>query len=146
PRGKTNHASYRRGSTDNRLHPNLTGITDPTGQVWLQVVYRPSTDPTSVDFDTVDYLQREVYRDCKRRRVAQIPSPQNAFAVVKCIENDAVGNVTECFYDSQNRCVRQLEYTGRANPDQPTNEKQNRPVNKLRSTNPGYYETRCQWN
>ena len=103
----------------------------PKARRWLQVVYAPTTDPTKLAFDNVDYLQRGPYR-IKHRRFAQTPTPQNSFAVVKCIENDAVGNVTECFYDSENRCVRKFFYTGRANPDQPTTETQNRPVGKLR--------------
>jgi len=145
PGGKTNRYAYSSGSKDERLNHNLTAMTDPMGSTWLQVVYLADTDPASIGFDTVDYLQRGSYR-IKYRRFPQNPSPANSFAVVKCIENDADGNVAEYYFDSQNRCVRQLEFTGRANPDQPTTETDNRPVNKLRDSDPDYYETRCEWN
>ena len=46
----------------------------------------------------------------------QTPTPANQFAAMRCIVNDAVGNVTEYFYDARNRCVKRLEFTGRATP------------------------------
>ncbi|EEF60515.1 RHS repeat domain-containing protein [Pedosphaera parvula] len=111
----------------------------------MQFVYATNTDPASVDYDAVDYVQRGPYRT-KLRRFPQTPTPSNDFAVVKCVVNDGAGNVSECFFDSRNRCVRQLDYTGRANPDLPTTETQNRPTGKLRQSDPDFYETRCAWN
>lgn len=145
PNGKTTRYGYSSGFADERLNFNLTSITDPKNQIWLQVVYRTSTDPASPVFDTVDYIQRGAYRD-KLRRFPQTPSPDNAFAVVKCIVNDAVGNVSEYYFDSMNRCVRRVEFTGRASPDLPTTETQNRPTGKLRATDPDFFETRYEWN
>ena len=145
PNGKVTRYDYSSGFADERLNRNLTSITDPLGQAWLQLVYRTNTDPASVGFDTVDVAQRGPQRT-QLRRVPQTPAPANQFAVMKCIVNDGVGNVTECFYDSQNRLLRQLDYTGRANPDLPTTETLNRPVNKLRAADPDFYETRLEWN
>ena len=144
PTGKLTRYAYSSGFADDRLNRNLVGVTDPKGQAALQVVYRTNQDPASVAFDTVDYVQRGGYRT-KFRRFPQTPTAQNGFAVVKCIVNDAVGNVTEYFCDSRNRCVRRLDYTGRAIADLPTTETQNRPGNKLRAGDPDWFETRMEW-
>ncbi|MEY2407490.1 MAG: hypothetical protein QOF48_160 [Verrucomicrobiota bacterium] len=145
PNGKVTRYTYSSQFGDDQLNGNLTGITDPKGQAWLQIVYRTTQVTTDIAFDTVDYIQRGAYRT-KLRRFPQTPTPQNGFAVVKCIVNDGVGNVRESFHDSQNRCVRQLDYAGRAGIDLPTTETQNRPVNKLRAGDPDLFETRMEWN
>jgi YD repeat-containing protein len=145
PAGKTTTYAYATGQADERLNHDLVRITDPKGQTWLQVVYRTNTDPASVAFDNVDYIQRGPYRS-HLRRGPQSPAPANGFAVVKCILKDGAGNVIEEFYDSLNRCVRRLDYTGRANPDLPVTENQNRPANKLRADDPDFFETRFEWN
>jgi YD repeat-containing protein len=145
PAGKTTSYAYTTGFADDQLNHNLLSITDGMQQTWLQVVYGTNTDPASLDYDAVDYVQRGPYRT-KLRRFLQAPTPSNDFAVVKSVLNDGAGNVSECFYDSRNRCVRQLDYTGRANPDLPTTETDNRPLGKLRKTDPDFYETRCAWN
>ena len=72
----------------------------------------------------------------------QTPSPANHFAVMRCMVNDPVGNVTECFFDARNRCVMERDYTGRATPGLPVTDTDNRPTGKLRSSDPDYYETR----
>jgi phage tail-like protein len=145
PKGKTTTLTYTTGFKDDRLNHNLTSITDPNGQTWFQVFYHTNTEPADLDYDAVDYVQRGPYR-IKLRRYAQTPAPANQYATVKAIVNDGVGNVSECFYDSRNRCVRQLDYTGRANPDLATTETENRPQNKLRATDPDYFEMRWEWN
>ena len=78
--------------------------------------------------------------------IRQTPAPENNNAVVKTIVNDRNGNVKEYFYDGGNRCTMMREYTGRANPTQPTTETANRAVNKLRATDPDYFETRYEYN
>src|SRR5204863_287345 len=75
-----------------------------------------------------------------------VGAPGNGFATVKVTVRDAVGNVTECFFDSRQRCVRQLDYTGRSNPDLPVTETDNRPTGKLRADDPEYFETKWTWN
>ena len=145
PAGKTTRYNYTSGFADERLNRNLASITDPKNQTWLQIFYRTNINPSSPAFDTLDYVQRGGYRT-HLRRFLQTPSPENGFAVVKCIVKDGVGNVTELFYDAQNRCVRQLEYTGRAIPDLPTTEQANRPGKKLRDSDPDFFETRWSWN
>ncbi len=145
PGGVTNRYAYTRGHTEARLNHNLIGLTDGMGQTWLQIGYQPATDPAALDFDAVATLRRGADRqDLWRTRVT--PHPSNGFAVVKAVLRDAVGHVTENFYDSRLRCVRQLEYTGRSNPDLPMTDKENRPAGKLRADDPEFFETRWEWN
>jgi YD repeat-containing protein len=145
PGGKTNSYTYSSGFSDSRLNHNLTSMTDGKEQTWLQVVYQATTDPASIDFDAVDHLQRGSYTEYLRR-YAQTPAPTNQFATVESILCDAVGNVSECYYDSRLRCVRELEYTGRSNPALPVTQTANRPSGQLRSTDPAFFETVWSWN
>jgi YD repeat-containing protein len=145
PGGKTNSYAYSSGFGDERLNHNLISCTDAKGQTWLQIVYQPTNNPASIDFDAVAYLLRGSDReDLWRGRVT--PSPTNGFATTQVIFRDAVGNVTECFYDSRQRCGRQLDYTGRSAVNAPVTPVSNRPKGKLRSSDPDYYETDYQWN
>jgi len=76
----------------------------------------------------------------------QTPTPSNQFAVLRCIMNDPIGNVTECFYDARNRCVKLQEFTGRATAGVPVTATVNRPKGQLRSSDPVYFECRAEWN
>ncbi len=76
----------------------------------------------------------------------QQPALANGKAVMKVILNDRAGNVKEYFYDVRNRGTMLREYTGRANPTLPTTESANRPSNKLRATDPDFFETRFEYN
>jgi YD repeat-containing protein len=145
PGGITNRYAYTSGSTDERLNHNLTSCVDGKGQTWLQVVYSTSTDPASPDFDTVISTQRGIDKK-DIRRVALAPQPGNSFATIKAMLRDGVGNVTECYYDSRGCCVRQVDFTGRSNPDLPVTETDNRPKGKLRPDDPDTYETLWAWN
>ncbi|HEU6446914.1 MAG TPA: hypothetical protein VFV23_00565, partial [Verrucomicrobiae bacterium] len=44
------------------------------------------------------------------------------------------------------RCVRELDYTGRCDPNSPVTESVNRPTGKLRAEDPDYFETDWTWN
>ena len=147
PGGKTNSYSYTSGNLEDRLNHNLNACVDAAGQIWLQVSYQQANNPANFEFDTVDSVLRgPAYRE-HLRRYPQTPSPTNGFATVKSILRDAEGNVTEAFYDSRGRCVRSLQYTGRApNTAAPTTEISNRPINKLRADDPDYFESQWEWN
>ncbi len=145
PNGKVHSYTYSQGFADERLNRNLTSCIDGKGQTAWQVTYRTNQDPASIGFDAVGLIQRGPYRT-KLVRVAQTPSPQNRFAVMRCIENDGLGNVAEYFYDSLNRLVTEREFTGRANPDLVTTDTQNRPTGKLRPNDPDFFETTHEWN
>lgn len=147
PVGKTTTYSYSKGFADARLNHNLLTITDPKGQTYLTIVYAPTINPADQNFDRVE---RQIWGDPGDRidvaYAPQAPAPANEFAVMRTIVNDRVGNVTEYLYNARNRCVIELEYTGRANPDLPTTETTNRPTGQLRPSDPPFYETRYRWN
>ncbi|MBP7746933.1 MAG: RHS repeat protein [Phycisphaerae bacterium] len=147
PTGKTNFYTYSRGFADERLNHNLLTITDPKGQTYLQNVYATTTDPGTVEFDRV---VRQVWGDpgdiIDFAYVPQMPAPPASYAIVKAIVNDRAGNVRECLYDAYNRLVSQREYTGRADPNLPTTETENRPTGRLRADDPEFFETRYEWN
>ena len=145
PGGKTNRYAYLKGALDDRLNHNLISCIDATGQRDILVSYQSTTNSGSIDFDAVSLLQ--VGADLKFiRRVAVQPSPTNQFAVTQVFVNDYLGNVTEYFCDSRQRCVRELQFTGRAAPGVPTTATENRPTNKLRLEDPDFFETRWAWN
>jgi RHS repeat-associated protein len=154
--GKTTTYTYTTGFGDPTLNGSLVGITDAKGQTFTTNFYAHTIDSSDPRFtqspddlhfnrmvrqvignsgDIIDYYYAEV-----------TPSLPNGFAVVKTIENDRMGNVTETYYDDNNRRVLIREYTGRANPDEVTTEAVNRPSNPLRPDDPEYYETRYEYN
>jgi len=147
PAGKTTLYTYSQGSSEPQLDHNLLTITDPKGQTYLQNTYDPTTNPLDPDFD---HLRRQVWGDpgdiIDVVYVRQAPDATNGFARNKAIVNDRLGNVREYLYDSRNRLVIKREYTGRANPDLPTTDLDNRPTGKLRPTDPNYFETRWAYN
>ncbi len=150
PTGKTTIYTYSKGFADEALNHNLLTITDPKGQTYLTNVYSSSPDaPPNLLFDRVtrqvlgspgDNIDL-VYK-------TQAPSAGNNFATVKATVNDRVGNVSEYMYDNFNRLVSYREYTGRANPDQPTDldTSTNPPTSPLRPTDPAFFETRYEYN
>jgi YD repeat-containing protein len=145
PSGKTTTYTYTRGFADDRLNHNLRIAYDAPGQPQVELVYASTEDPTSFDFDTVQTVLRGASRlDLQREPLT--PSPTNDFATVRCIVNDFVGNVTEEYYDARHRLVRRLEFTGRANPAEPTTGTLNRPTGKLRPDDPDFFESRWSWN
>lgn len=145
PEGKTNRYFYSSGFADERLNHNLVVCVDARDQARFQVQYHPTDDPASLDFDAVASVRRGIDKKDIRRGMV-IAKPSNSFAVTHAIVNDYAGNVTEYFFDSRQRCVRQLEFTGRADPRLPTNSTENRPKDKLRADDPDFYETLWTWN
>ncbi|MCL4787058.1 MAG: DUF4157 domain-containing protein [Verrucomicrobia bacterium] len=145
PTGKTTTYTYTRGFADDRLNHNLLVAYDALGQPQVELAYASTEDPTAFDFDAVQTVLRGTNRlDLQREPLT--PSPANDFATVRCVINDFVGNVTEEYYDARHRLVRRLEFTGRANPAEPTTSALNRPTNKLRADDPDVFESRWSWN
>ena len=151
PDGKTTVYTYSKGFADDRLNHNLLTITDPKGQLYLTNIFSNATSPDDLLFDRIvrQYWGNQdpdtgdivdlVY-------VPEFPQKSNGFAIVRVILNDRVGNVKEYFYDSLNRAVIAREFTGRADPDQPTTATTNRPTAQLRPDDPPFFETRYEWN
>ncbi len=147
PTGKTVTYTYSRDFADDRLNHNLLTITDARGQMWLRNTYASTLDTADFDFDRLVQQAHGGPSDLiKFHYVPQIPTAQNAFALVKAIVNDRVGNVSEITSDFYNRPVPLRAYTGRAVPNQPVTEVLNRPTAKLRANDPAYFETRYEWN
>lgn len=153
PDGKTTIYTYSKGFADNRLNHNLLSIRDPKGQVYVSNVYSTATNPAALDFDRVvrqiwgnQGPTPELTDTIDLVYVTQTPNSANNFATIRVILNDRVGNVKEYFYDALHRVVIEREYTGRANPDQPTTVSANRPTGRLRPEDPAYFETKYRWN
>ena len=145
PNGKTTAYTYSVGFSDPRENHLLLAVTDPRGQVPCRYVYQHN----QTDLEFLRCVRMTLGDDTNIvtfRYVAQSPSPSNRYAAIKCIVNDAVGNVSECFFDSLNRCVRHLAYTGRAKVGVTTTETDNRPAGKLRKGDPDRFETLYEWN
>jgi RHS repeat-associated protein len=155
--GKLTTYTYTTSFEDERLNHNLLTVTDPRrndpddptfGQgPYLRNVYAATQDPEDPLFDRV---VRQAWGDpddiVDMTYVPLPPSAANDFAYTKTIVNDRVGNVKEYFFDRGNRVVIKREYTGRADPDQPTTDSLNRPTSKLRADDPDFFETRYEWN
>ncbi|MCZ6680015.1 MAG: DUF6531 domain-containing protein, partial [Candidatus Poribacteria bacterium] len=175
PNGKTTTYTYSTGFADPRLNHNLLTITDgrrndsndPTfGQgPYLTNIYASTTAPDNINFDHVvrqiwgnpddiiDIVYVSIFPTNRPTTTSNIIGhvhfkrpPGNGGAVMKTIVNDRNGNVKEYFYDSQNHMVRMREYTGRADPKQPTNALSNRPTGKLRPEDSDFFETIYEWN
>ncbi len=151
PGGITNHYTYTSGNADQQLNHNLATCTDGNGQIWLQVNYQPTNDPTSIDYDRVDNVvtyqsKGVVCATTHLRAFPQTTSQSNNFAIFKTICCDGAGNVSEFLYDARLRCVQELDYTGRSDPSLPVTETSNRPTGQLRVGDPAYFQTLWSWN
>jgi RHS repeat-associated protein len=150
PAGKTTVYTYSTGFDDEALNHNLLTITDPKGQTWLVNEYDTS-DPNSLSYD---HIVRQTWGD-SGDVIDVVYDEVSAFvgngqAVRKAIINDRVGNVKEVFFDEDNNLVLRRDYTGRADPDQPTTDPigpgGNPPVNPLRPGDPAFFETLNEYN
>ena len=147
PDGKTTRYTYSTGFADSRLNGNLLTITDPKGQTYLENHYAETEDPTDFEFD---HVVRQVWGNpddiIHISYLPVQPDADNGGALTRTIVNDRMGNVSEFFFDLGNRVVVHRAYTGRAIADQVTTDQENRPVGKLRSEDPKFFETRNEWN
>ncbi|MCH7994505.1 MAG: hypothetical protein IIB57_08670, partial [Planctomycetes bacterium] len=134
----------------------------PKGQTFLKVFYahtidagdpRHTEDPANIYFDRV---VREIWGDDTKVKkdtfdfvyAALDPAEEDDSADTQVIVNDRVGNVTEYRFTAQNVNVRQREYTGRWDPDQPTfpADLANPTTPKLRDDDDPFFETRWEYN
>jgi YD repeat-containing protein len=146
PTGKTTTYTYTRKFPIplERQNHLLLSCVDAQGQTTLQFNYDLSSSSSSYLCCTA--MQRWTNSPTMLTYLAQTPAPSNQFATRRCIMNDPVGNVTECFYDARGRCVKLQEFTGRATPGAPVTDVANRPVGKLRDGDPDSFECRASWN
>jgi len=144
PLGKTTAYTYSTGYLDDRENHLLLSVIDAQGQTVSLHIYQHNQ--TDFDFLRCVSLQCWTNTPAILTYLPQTPTPSNQFAVLRCIMNDPIGNVTECFYDARNRCVKLQEFTGRATAGVPVTATVNRPKGQLRSSDPVYFECRAEWN
>jgi YD repeat-containing protein len=144
PAGKTTTYTYSSGYANAAENHLLISVTDPLGQKAHVFTY----DHNAGDFSYLRCTNEQWGNPGQALTYDWEPQTPQAgqYAVLKCVVNDAVGNVTEYYYDSLNRPVRRLEYTGRATPGVTTTSTANRPTNPLRTSDPAYFETDWEWN
>jgi YD repeat-containing protein len=143
PGGKTTTYTYSKSFPLDRENHLLLTVTDPKGQTAAVFTYEHSAaDPNYLHCIAA---QEGASTACRYNWVL-VSRPAGSSAVVKCIANDPVGNVSEYFCDARGRCVIERDYTGRATPGLPVTDTLNRPTGKLRQTDPDFYETQCTWN
>lgn len=157
PNGTKVVYTYSTGYADPRLNGNLLTVTDgrrndpndPTfgAGPFLRNVYAETTDPADLTYDRV---VRQVWGDAgdiiDLQYVPVYPAPANGGAYTRTILNDRNGLVKEFFWNEFNQCVLFREFTGRANPDEPSTATANRPMECLRPADPPVFETRYTWN
>lgn len=147
PDGRTTTYTYTTGFADERLNHNLLTITDAKGQTYVVNEYDPTTNPDDLNFDriirqtwgdpgdVIDLVYEEV-----------TPNTDNAFASIKTIVNDRVGNVSEHYHDRANQMVKVMAFTGRADPDLATTASDNRPFGQVRPSDPPFFEGTVEYN
>lgn len=143
PAGKTTTYTYSKSFPLDRENHLLLTVTDPKGQTAAVFSYEHSS--TSGNYLRCIAAQEGTNTACCFSWTL-VQRPAGSSATLKCIANDPVGNVTECFYDARNRCVIEHDFTGRATPGLPVTDTLNRPAGQLRSTDPVYFETLWSWN
>ncbi len=146
PLGKTITYTYTKGFADERLNHNLTGVIDNTGVQVQTITYTTELNPTHFDFDRSVSIALGANPATVFSCEPLTPSPANRYAKTKVTMNDPVGNVSETLYDSKNRPVSIKELTGRATPGFPVTAVGNQPTNKLRASDPAFFETTLAYN
>ena len=144
PDGKTVSYTYTSGHADGRANHLLLTVVDALGQVPLHCDY--DLDPLSPTFQRCVAFQRGAHPPACVTYMPQAASADNRYATMRCILNDAIGNVSEASFDIRNRCVAERAYTGRAVAGLPVTDAANRPTGKLRETDPNVFETTYAWN
>ena len=149
PLGKTTTYTYSTGFANDRLNHNLLTITDPKGQTSFVAQYGATIAPADLEFDRVTRLTVGDPGDVIDLVYTQlVPAPANGFSTIRVTANDRVGNVCELYTDDDARPVLLREFTGRGDPDLPTDIANgiNLPVAPVRLTDPTFFESRFEWN
>lgn len=146
PTGKTTTYTYTRKfpSALERQNHLLLSCVDALGQTTASFNY--DLGSSSASYLCCTSMQRWTNTPTVFTYLPQTAAPSNQFATVRCVINDPVGNVSECFYDARGRCVTLDEFTGRATPGSPVTDTVNRPISKLRDADPDFFECRATWN
>ena len=146
PGGITNSYIYTSGFADDRLNHNLESVVDGSGEQIVNIAYTTTQNRTDSDFDRVASLALGTNTPTIYTYEIQTPSSTNHFATTKAIVNDPVGNVTEVLCDAKNCPVNVRRLGGRSIPENSVTSTDNRPTNKLRTSDPDYFETTISYN
>jgi YD repeat-containing protein len=144
PFGKTNTYTYSTGYANDAENHLLLSVIDASGLTTHQHVYQHNQ--SDLEFLRCTSIQCWTNAPATISYLPQTPTPTNQFSTLRCIINDPVGDVTECFFDARNRCVKIQDFTGRSTPGTRVSATVNRPTGKLRSGDPDIYECRAEWN
>ncbi|MGE3310769.1 MAG: RHS repeat-associated core domain-containing protein [Limisphaerales bacterium] len=157
PNGKKRSYTYTTGDADDRLNHNLLTITDgrrndpgdPTfGRgPYLVNHYSAGRDPEAIDFDRIVRQQwGDPGEEYTFNYQGMRPSAVNGMALTGTLVRDREGHVKEYHFDRDNQLVALIEFTGRSRTDQPVDGASNRPVNRLRPSDPSAFVTRYTYN
>jgi YD repeat-containing protein len=142
--------TYTTGQAHPALDGNLLSIHDGAGRLLEAFTYSSQSDPREVDFDTIathDAHRTDPASDAvsvlKLVRLPDGAAPRGGYTV---FHNDEAGRLTEVVCDAQHRPVSVKQFTGFATPGVACDATTNRPSNKLRSTDPDFFETTASYN
>ena len=142
--------TYATGQAHPALDGNLLSIHDGAGRLLEAFTYSSQSDPREVDFDTIathDAHRTDPASDAvsvlKLVRLPDGTAPRGGYTV---FHNDEAGRLTEVVCDAQHRPVSVKQFTGFATPGQACDATTNRPSNKLRPTDPDFFETTSSFN
>ncbi|MFO1476622.1 MAG: DUF6531 domain-containing protein [Verrucomicrobiota bacterium] len=144
PDGKTVTYTYSTGYANEAENHLLLSVKDPAGQTACRYVYQHNQ--TNLEFLRCVSVQDGGNDPVYYTHAPQVAAPGNGYATIKVTMRDAMGNVSECLYNSRNLPVDLKEYTGRAPVVGPVTDTVNRPVNPVRGTDPAFFETQLRWN
>lgn len=144
PNGKTTTYTYTSRFFEDALNHNMTSVIDAKGQTFLTTQYSATTNPGEFMFDRA--ISQTWGEDDDWIHLSFNPIGEGADQQVRTIINDRVGNISEYFFDGDNRLRRVLRYTGRADADSVTTPSENRPSNRLRSDDPEFFEVSYTYN
>jgi len=132
--------TYSTGNLDDLLNHNLLTVSDGAGRVLEEYQYSPQTDPTKSDYDSARSIE-----SLRSAGIAMRAREDTNLQIYTVFENDPLGRLTECDYDTSHRCVAKREYTGFCTPGVAVTSTTNRPTGKLRASDPDYFETTWEY-
>jgi RHS repeat-associated protein len=137
--GRTWTYTYSAGLPHPALNGNLLTIHDSRGAPIVTNTYHATTNPNDPNFDRCIRFVQDVNEILD---VVYVPQPGGG---VKAILNDGMGNVKEFTYDALGEGIIFDELTGRADPELPTTETENRPGPRLRPEDPERFRTTYEY-
>ncbi|MGE4157681.1 MAG: DUF6531 domain-containing protein [Planctomycetota bacterium] len=137
---KTTTYTYNRFAVNQRLWNGILTVKDGKGQVYLTNTFHPTQATSNLLFGRVI---RQVYgTGTFHNHWEQITPAGPDGETLVCVASDRRGVVKHIYMNPLGNPVKVRDYTGFANPAQPTTLVSNLPAGKLRTSDPDYFETR----